>query len=382
MCRNKIFLKKGRAKPFWNRHPWVYSGVIANQEGDCKNGDWVSVFDHQNQFVAKGLFDENTHIQVRLWTWDPKASLEECLTHKIKTAVYLRQKILNLPSLETTAYRLIHSEGDGLSGLTVDHYQNVLVAQWSISGMEAYQSLLKTIFASELPDTTLIFRSKQEAKQPSQWISIQEQGVHFKVDVGQGHKTGFYCDQRENRWLLSELAKPKRVLDAFCYTGGFGVTLAAKTNPKEIVFLEDSATALTLAEQNLKQNSSVKGIFKKTNVFRYLTEMVENQEQFDTIILDPPKLAPNQKTLPTALNALKKLQTHALRLLSPSGFLVTCDCSGDITLPAFLQTLQLAACEAKRDIRILKITGAGPDHPLNPYCPESAYLKTLFCLIL
>lgn len=377
----KIFLKQGKAKPFWHRHPWVYAGVIAGREGDCKTGDWVYVFDHQNQFIAKGFLDEHAHIQVRLWTWNPEESLETYLTHKIKAAVYLRQKILHLPSSKTTAYRLVHSEGDGLSGLTVDCYQNVLVAQWSIPGMEPYQSLLKTIFASELPDTNLIFRAKQEAKQPSQWVSIQEHGVYFQVDVAQGHKTGFYCDQRENRWLLTQLTKPNRVLDAFCYTGGFGVTLATKTNPKEIIFLEDSATALAVAEQNLKRNSSVKGFFKKTNVFRYLAEMVQNQEQFDTVILDPPKLAPNQKTLPTALHALKKLQTQALRLLKSSGFLVTCDCSGDITLPLFLQILQTAAYETKRDIRVLKIAGAGPDHPLNPYCPESTYLKTLFCLV-
>lgn len=363
-----ITLKSGKAKPFWHHHPWVYSGTIAKIEGNPQSADWVTVVDHQQQFVAKGIWDADSQISVRLWTWDPEESLEDFLQRKIKAAVHLRRQLLNLPSV-TTAYRLIHSEGDGISGLIIDQYNDHLIVQWSVAGMERYQPLIEEILQSPI----------KTKKETDEILEVVEHGVKFQVNIKESHKTGFYCDQRDNRLLLSTLTKPKRVLDAFCYTGGFGVYLAAKTDPEEIVFLDDSQTALTIAKQNLAKNSSVAGIFKKANVFRYLEEMIKTKEQFDTIILDPPKLAPNQKSLPSALKALQKLQTQALQLLSPNGILVTCDCSGDISMEMFVQTLQMSALETNRDVRILKTSNAGPDHPINPCCPQNAYLKVLFC---
>lgn len=382
-----VIIKKGKAKPFWHHHPWVYSGAIFKIEGNPRSGDVVTVVDHQKQFIARGFFDEDPQIRVRLFSWKEDRSLEDCLERKITSAIDLRNNLLKLPE-KTTAYRLLNSEGDGCSGIIIDQYEECLVLQYAFSGMERYTPLLWEILKSKTKAKTLMSSPhldvgfSRATLAESNLRCIAEYGVRFYVDLAHGQKTGFYCDQRENRHWLTQLASPKRVLDVFCYTGGFGVHLAAKTTPKEIIFLDDSKQALEAAKRNLENNSKTHGVFIKANAFREMERLVNDQERFDTIILDPPKLAPNQKALPNALRALVKLNANALKLLEQNGILTTCECSGDISIGTFMSVIQEAALIAKRELTILKIAGAGPDHPIHPACPEGAYLKVLFCRAL
>ncbi|MBI4356758.1 MAG: class I SAM-dependent rRNA methyltransferase [Gammaproteobacteria bacterium] len=378
-----LTLKKGKAKPFWHHHPWVYSGAILKMEGAPGSGDFVTVTDHQKQFIAKGFFEENALIQARLISWNETESLEDCLIKKITAAVALRTQILKLPS-KTTAYRLFNSEGDGASGIIIDQYEDTLVMQYAFPALSQYTPLLWEMLKPQTHAKTLLVRSHAKiltclGPPPPPLLSIMEYGVQFYVDLQHGQKTGFYCDQRENRTYLPKIAKPKRVLDAFCYTGGFGVHLAATLTPQEIVFLDDSQAALDTAKRNMEINNKVNGIYIKTNVFREVERRVQTQERFDTIILDPPKLAPNQKSLPSSLKALIHLNANALKLLEPEGIFVTCECSGDIKLETFLTVIQEAALAAGKELTILKISGAGEDHPIHPACPENVYLKVLFC---
>ena len=391
-----VFLKKGKAKPFWYRHPWVFSGAVKSVKGKPENGDIVEVFDHDRRFIAKGFYNDQSQIMVRLLTWDLHEKLDyKFFERQISQAVHLRDNVLALSS-KTNAYRLIHSEADGLPGLTVDRYDNVLCVQLTSFGMDRRRDMIFDILQKVTKVPTIVERyssgiRKQEGlpeidysvtgEKPPETLTIHEYGLNFRVSLSRGQKTGFYIDQRENRLLASKFSYNKRVLDACCYSGAFGIYMSKKGKAKEVVFLDTSKFALEIASENASLNNCSNCSFEHKDVFNDLEKMHKDGEKFDTIVLDPPKVITSKSSLHNGLMALKSINATAMKMLTNHGILITCDCSGMISVPRFMQTINAAAMEAECEAKIIDSRSAGQDHPQNPACPENSYLKTLFVSI-
>lgn len=401
----RVTLKKGKSTPLKYHHPWVFSGAIQNIKGNTEDGDLVDVLEDTGKFIAKGFINTKSQIAVRLLTWDIHEKINpDFFRRKIKEAISLREQTLAMSSF-TSAYRLIHSEGDGLPGLTVDRYNDFLTVQFLSVGMDKRRDLLIEILLDETKAKGAIERYSPGSRrregledvdchsygqEPPETLIISEYGVKFQISLKSGQKTGFYLDQRESRHKLSRLGYKKRILDGFCYTGGFGISLATKSRANEIIFMDSSASALDLAQVNWKLNEmkptgenehKTASSFIKADIFDKLPEMERAGEKFDLIILDPPKVAPDTNSLRTGMDSLEKINQIAMRMLNPNGVLVSCDCSGLISWDDFLRLINKAANEASRTIKIFDRLSAGPDHPVNPACLENTYLKTIMAMI-
>jgi 23S rRNA (cytosine1962-C5)-methyltransferase len=391
----RVILRPRRARPFYGRHPWVFAGAIAGVEGAPADGDAVDLISHAGTFVARGLYNSRSKIRVRLYSWDPEIPLDEGFFRaRIDSAVHLRESILGLGG-PGRACRLIFSESDGLSGCTVDRYDRWLVVQFASLALAQRRDWLVQALVDRLHPEGIELRTERGIGQlegleiqdgpiwgrvPEQPIPIDDGGLTFLVHLSEGQKTGFYLDQRDNRRVVAGLAGGRRVLDAFCYTGGFGL-LAARAGAASVLGLDVSEPALKLARVNAERNQLQGVSFLQGDVFDQLAALESSRERFGMVILDPPKFARSRNALEEALRGYRRLQTLALRLLEPDGILVTCCCSGVIT-PDMLEGLlaQLAA-EERRDIQILERRGQAPDHPVSVACPETNYLKCLICRV-
>lgn len=396
--RGRIILKRGKAKPLWHRHPWVYSGAVQEIRGHAQDGDVIDVMDEHNDFIAKGFLNLHSQIRVRLLSWDIHEKIgKDFFQRKIDEAIFWRERTLAMRS-KANAYRLIHSEADGLPGLTVDRYNKVLVAQFLSIGMDHYRDMIVPILQQEAKVETVVehytprYRELEglpeldhlvHGPEAPEQFAIQEYGLQFQVNIMKGQKTGFYLDQRENRLAVVPYVHGKRVLDAFSYSGGFGIYLLAKGKAANVVFMDSSNLALELVKQNLELNKlPAQQTFMKADIFEKLPEMHKAGERFDVIVLDPPKVAPDRNSLETGLRSLRQINATALQMLPPYGVLVTCDCSGNISWEEFYRALSMSARMAGRPIRILESRTAGPDHPAHPACPESSYLKVVIAVAL
>ena len=392
-----VILKKGKAKPFWHRHPWIFSGAIKQIKGKPENGDIVDVLDDNRRFIGKGFINQQSQIVVRMLCWDPHERINaDFFRNKIRQALAWREGLLAMSS-KASAYRLIHSEGDGLPGLTVDRYNDVLVIQLLSAGMEVRRDLLLSILRQETKAKAIVerypagYRPREGLEEIDyrchgaaidEKTIISEYGLRFGVSLQKGQKTGYYLDQRENRMAISRYAYNKRILDAFCYSGGFGIYLLTKGKAAEVLFMDSSRLALNLAQENLELNSGKSGQFVKADIFEQLPAMASAGELFDMIILDPPKVAPDRSSLSSGISSLTTLNNAAVRMLPEQGILVTCDCSGLIDWGEFTKIVNRAAIDAGRSVRIVGMAGAGPDHPVNPACLENSYLKVITAVVL
>jgi len=382
----KAVLKPGREQPFVHRHPWVFSGALHHIAGSPADGDELPLYAADGTFVAWGLFNSRSQIRLRLYSWDESARLDEG---------FFRTQLEQAARLRATLYgpdascRLVFSEGDGLSGLTVDRYGHTLVVQFTSLALalrrQMLLSLLRELFAPacivlradeavlreeglELPDETAL-----GAPAP---VEITEHGLRYAVDPALGQKTGFYFDQRENRLAVRRYALGRACLDACCYTGGFAQNLAA-AGAASVTGVDVSEPALTLARENAVHNG-LEAAFVKDDVFSYLKSAASAGRRFGLIVLDPPKFA-RDRDHKQAIKGYISLNEMALRVLEPEGVLVTCSCSGRVNRPEFRQILAAAAHAAGRYVQLLEERGAAPDHPVQTSCPESDYLKCLVC---
>lgn len=271
--RPRAYLKKGKAKPFWHHHPWVYSGAIKNVKGKPQDGDIIAVFDDAGDFVGKGFYNSKSQIRVRLLSWDLHEKIHNEFFHrKIKQALYLRETILMMRT-KSNAYRLINSEGDGLPGLTVDRYKNYLCVQFLSLGMELHRDIIIKILKQETKINNIVerysagYRKREgleeidfryEGDEPKEDLQIKEYELKFYTSLQKGQKTGFYIDQRENRHRLTKYAYNKKILDAFCYTGSFGIYMLTKGKAAEVVFLDSSSYALELLKKILNSMIALK----------------------------------------------------------------------------------------------------------------------------
>jgi 23S rRNA (cytosine1962-C5)-methyltransferase len=386
----RVILQPRRARPFYGRHPWVYAGAIAAVEGAPGDGDVVDLLSHTGHFVARGLYNSRSKIRVRLYTWDADVPLDRTFFRKqLENAIHLR-RLLGLEG-PGQACRLVFSEGDGLSGCTVDRYDRWLALQFTSLGLAQRRSWIVETLVDLLQPVGIYQRTERgigqleglEARDelvwgeaPSGLIEISEGDVRFLVNLAEGQKTGFYLDQRDNRRAVAPLARGRRVLDAFCYTGGFGLH-AARAGAASVLGIDQSGPALQLAQANARLNGLENLTFVQGDVFEEMNILAERGERFGVIVLDPPKFARARHAVEEALRGYRRLQTLALRLLEPHGFLVTCCCSGLISMDMLEELLAQIAAEEKRVVQVLQRRGAAPDHPVSVSCLESHYLKCL-----
>jgi 23S rRNA (cytosine1962-C5)-methyltransferase len=386
----RVVLQPRRARPFYGRHPWVYAGAVAQVEGEPADGDVVDLVSHAGAFIARGLYNSRSKIRVRLYSWDAEVPLDRAfLRDRLEAAIALRRSLgLDDPG---RACRLVFSEGDGLSGCIVDRYDRWLVLQFTALALAQRRDLLAELLVELVQPNGIYLRTERGIGQleglelhdgplwgetPTGPISIEEDGLTFLVNLAEGQKTGFYLDQRNNRQAVARLAPGRRMLDAFCYTGGFGLH-AARAGATEVIGIDQSEPALKLAQENARLNGLHNLTFHPGDVFGTLEALVAAGERFGLIVLDPPKFARARHAVEEALRGYRRLQTLALRLLEPGGFLVTCCCSGLITVDMLEHLLAQLAAEEKRDVQILERRGPSPDHPVSVACLESHYLKCL-----
>lgn len=391
----RIILHPRRARPFHGRHPWVYAGAIAAVEGEPADGALVTLHSHTGNFVARGFWNSHSKIRVRLYSWSPDTELDRAFFHeRLARAIRLRRDVLGLDA-PGKGCRLVFSEADGLSGCTVDRFDRWLVVQFTSLALAQRREMLTDLLVELVQPEGIYLRTERGIGQleglelhdgllwgqvPDRPVEIQEGGVRLLVHLTEGQKTGAYLDQRDNRQAVARLASGRRVLDAFCYTGGFGLH-AALAGAREVIGIDMSGPALALARENAGLNGLANLSFVRADVFAQLDAFRTAGEKFDLVILDPPKFARNQGAVEEALRGYRRLETLALRMLLPDGLLVTCCCSGLITLDMLKGLLGQLAAEERREIQVLEQRGQAPDHPVSVSCPESSYLKCLICRV-
>lgn len=388
-----VVLKPRHALPFFKRHPWVFAGAIRNVCGDPQPGDGVELRSHEGEFIAHGLFNPHSQIRVRLYSWDESVRLDHLFWKaRLQSALRLRETLYH-PG-DVTAYRLVNSEADGLSGLTVDRYDRWLSVQFTSLGLACRRDMLLELLRDLSQPAGIVLRTEKGmhsaegleltdgllwGKPPPRPLVFREHDVEWEADLTEGQKTGSYLDQRDNHRTLQRYAAGHRMLDVFCYAGGFGIS-ALIGGAREVLGIDSSEGALRLAQRNAERNGVAdRWKSERSDAFQALERLRDAGESFDTVVLDPPKLARTRAALRQALRAYHSLNQLAVSVLKPGGLLVTCSCSGLVSRDDFEHMLCDVAIQSGRTIRILERRGAAPDHPVSPFCPENDYLKCYFC---
>ncbi|KMV28761.1 class I SAM-dependent methyltransferase [Photobacterium swingsii] len=391
-----IYLVKGREKSLRRRHPWIFSRGIQRIEGKPELGETVDVYDHKGEWLARGAFSPQSQIRVRVWTFDKKEKVDvNFFINRIQKAQGLRDILAERDGL--TGYRLIAAESDGLPGITIDRYQDYFVCQLLSAGAEAQKDALIEALNTCYPDCNIYERSdvavrKKEGlklrtgvlagQEPPQFVVIEENGVKINVDIMGGHKTGFYLDQRDSREAAVKYVNGKRVLNCFCYTGGFGL-YALKGNASKVVNVDVSQHALDTARLNTEINGLPveNAEFLNADVFKLLREYRERGELFDVVIMDPPKFAESKNQLVGACRGYKDINMLAMQILKPGGTLLTYSCSGLMDNNLFQKIIADAALDAHREVQFIERFSQAADHPLDSAYPEGFYLKGFACYV-
>ena len=387
-----ITLNPNREKSLLRRHPWIFASAIRHVDETHASGSTVDLLSSEGQFLARASYSPNSQIRARVWTFNDEPVDEEFFRKKIRAAIEMRSVL----SGSSKSLRLIHAESDGLPGLIVDRYEDVLVLQSLTAGSEFWKETIADLLVEETGIATIYERSDADVREleglkpitgilrgtiTNLQIPITEYGLEFKVDIAHGHKTGFYLDQRENRRRVGELSKNRDVLNCFSYTGGFSIHALAN-GAKSVLSVDSSADALALLEENIALNqlpadrhTSLEG-----DVFQLLRKFRDANRSFDLIVLDPPKFAPTAAHAEKASRAYKDINLLAFKLLRRGGLLFTYSCSGGIDAALFQKIVASAALDAGVDATIIEHLSQGSDHPVSLHFPEGMYLKGLVCV--
>ncbi len=386
--RGSIRLSRARAVEAPG-HLWIYAGYVEAVSGQPDSGDVVDILASNGSFYGRGLYNPLSKIRVRILTFDDEPITEQFWRGRLAQAVRLRQRIVT----GTNAYRLVYGEADRLPGLIVDRYGDVLVMQTLSSGMDRRKDLLADLLCQESGATRVYLRNDAKSRTleglPLQTgflrgdgaatIDIREGPAHFHVDVARGQKTGWFCDQRENRLAAARLAAGAEVLEVFAHTGAFGIH-AALAGAKSVEGLDVSEEALVLARSHAVLNKvDDRCIYRSADAFEEMRKLERAERRYDLVLLDPPAFARSKQAVPRALAGYKDVNLHGMRLTKPEGFLVTSSCSHHVTEQEFWTSICLAARDANRRVRLLEQRGQASDHPILAGMPETRYLK---CFIL
>lgn len=392
-----VRLRKGKEKAVKQMHPWVFSGAVEHVKGKPENGDVIMVTDNNGDFLAFGFYNNTSRVAVRLLEWNLETEINESWWRKkIRTAVEFRASIHNE---DTNTYRLIFSEADYLPGLIVDRYADFLSVQILTSGIERIKHILLDELQELLKPKGIFDRSDASARahegleassggillgiEPPEFVTVKENGIFYQVNISEGQKSGFYCDQRNNRRLVAEHVKGKKVLDCFSYSGGFSLN-AMKNGAAQVISVDSSALALETLKRNMEINSfnKIPHQLIQSDVNKQLRVFRESNEKFDLIVLDPPKYAPSRSALTKASRAYKDLNRTAMLLLNEGGLLATYSCSGAVDISLFKQILAWAALDAGKEVQFIQQFCQPADHPVRSSFPEGEYLKGLLCRVI
>ncbi len=387
----RLYVQDGREKSLLRRHPWVFSGAVERLEGSPVSGDTIQVCDAQSGFLAWAAYNPQSQISARVWSWQADEKIDADFFHRKITIALAARKDLKLAQY-SNGMRLIHGESDGLPGLIVDQYADVLVLQLGSAGVDRWRDTFADIFQELCQPLCIYERSDSDGREleglpirneilrgtlPAE-LSVTENDIRIAVDIAKGQKTGFYLDQRDNRALIGELAEGRDVLNCFCYTGGFSL-YALRGGAKSVLSIDSSAAALHLAQRNVELNGldATRAEWQDKDVFEALRKLRDQNRKFDLIILDPPKFAPTAAFAEKAARAYKDINLLGFKLLRPGGILATFSCSGGISDDLFQKIIAGAALDAGVDAQIVHKVHASADHPVLLSFPEGAYLKGL-----
>jgi 23S rRNA (cytosine1962-C5)-methyltransferase len=382
--RRRLTLKPGKERAVRNQHPWIFAGAIGRESGP-ENAAVADLVDANGAVLAQGLHSRVSQIRLRALTFGDEELSAELVRARIARAIAARRRWLD----ETTnAVRLIHAEGDDLSGLVVDKYDDVLVVEIANQGLEQLKPLVVAALQRELSPRLIYFKNDLPARKLEQLplegerigegepaTIIREHGLRFRVDPAAGQKTGFFLDQRENRELARFHANGRRVLNLFSYSGAFGV-YAAAGGAAEVENVDISAPAIEAAHTNHELNElTANARFTVADVFKFVRERAASDQRADVVVCDPPAFAKSRNDVERAARGYKDVNLYAMRLVEPGGLLMTFSCSGHMSLDLFQKVLFAAAIDIGRRVSFVRRLGAGPDHPISLYCPEGEYLK-------
>lgn len=386
--RGRIRLSRTRAVEALG-HLWIYVGYVEEVSGELVSGDVVDVMAPNGRFYARGLYNPASKIRVRILTFDDEPITEQFWRGRLAQAVRLRQRVV----ADTNAYRLIYGEGDRLPGLVVDRYDDILVMQTLSSGMDRRKYVLADLLCQESGAMRVYLRNDAKSRTleglpvergflrggGATTVGIQEGPARFLVDIERGQKTGWFCDQRENRLVMARFAAGAEVLEVFAHTGAFGIH-AALAGAKSVEGLDVSEEALALARNHAVLNKVAdRCAYRSADAFEEMRKLERAGCRYDLVLLDPPAFARSKQAVPRALAGYKDVNLLGMRLTKPEGFLATSSCSHHVTEQELWTSIRLAARDAKRQVRLLEQRGQARDHPILATMPETRYLK---CFIL
>jgi 23S rRNA (cytosine1962-C5)-methyltransferase len=372
------------------RHPWIFSKMVAHPRRRPEPGTLVEVWAKGGTFAGRGIYHPDRTLAIRILTKNPDEHIDEdFIFRRLEAAKVFREDILRIPE-KSDSYRLVHGEADGLSGLVIDKFADVLVIEPFSAGYLGLGPFIAGALERLYPGCRPVFRPDDKTERsegisfgplssrypPPPFVDIRENGLSLRVDLASGHKTGYFLDQRDNRAAAADFAAGKKVWDLFCYTGGFGLA-AAKAGAAEVTSVDLDEKALDVAEGNAKRNGARVNYIHR-NCFDFLRERAAAGDTADIIIVDPAKLAAVKEEIPRALKTYGDINRLAMEALRPGGILLSCSCSGLVNEAQFLSVLANAAKDAKKELQIFRIAGAAPDHPWRSDFPEGRYLKAVF----
>jgi 23S rRNA (cytosine1962-C5)-methyltransferase len=392
----RVFLKAGREKSLLRRHPWVFSGAVERVEGAPQSGQTVRIVTRDGGFLALAAWNPVSNIRARIWDWKEDTVVDaEFFRSRLNAA--LRTRELFGSKAPDAGMRLVHGESDGLPGLIVDRYADVVVVQFSGAGCMAWRDTIVDMLQELTAARAIYERSDSDILEleglkhstgllrgtlTPPIVDINEAGVKFQVDVARGHKTGFYLDQSENRVAIGKLCEGREVLNCFSYSGGFSLHALAG-GARSVMSVDSSGDALEAARQHAQLNgfADERCEWVDADVFPFLRKLRDQGRQFDLIILDPPKFAPTAATAERAARGYKDINLLGFKLLRPGGLLASFSCSGGISADLFWKIVAGAALDAGVDAQVLRHFQAAPDHPVSLAFPEGEYLKGLLCRV-
>ena len=380
----KITLKRNEDKRIRNGHLWVFSNEIDKIEVGIANGDLISLFDSKGALIGTGFYNRNSLIAVRILSTSKNDDLKSDFKQKLLNAYNLRKELYP----NSNSFRLSFSESDYLPGLIIDKYNNTFVLQVYSFGMERNISLIVDILKEEF-NAENIFSKNEDYFRTLEGLPTEDKiylgaiknelindgAVNYQINFEKGHKTGFYFDQRDNRFFIEKLANGKTVLDAFCNSGGFGLH-AAKAGASKVTFVDSSAHEIESAKENFALNNfTTESEFIEDDVFNYLEKSAASGKKFDIVVVDPPAFAKSRKNIPVAKKGYERLNKLAMQCVAPGGYLVTSSCSYHITRDDFISSISNASVKAGRPAQLIYFNSASMDHPKLPSMPETSYLK-------
>lgn len=372
-------------------HPWIYQKMVKKPVIRPAPGTVVDIHDMNDQWVARGFYNGHSRITLRVLTQKQDEPIDEAFfTRRIRQAIALRRDVMKLDEV-TNAYRLVHSEGDELSGLVVDRFDQQIVIEYFSAGMWKWRETIQKVLAAEFPGCTFYFFAEEHVQKQESfdcWARetppagvITEHGLRFRVQPGSKHKTGFFTDQRDNRLRLASLSQGKKVLDLCCNSGGFAVYAKAKGQAEEVTGVDLDEEVLELAKSNANLNQ-VRAKFTQADIFPWLRDAIRNNQQYDVVILDPAKQTRDRDEVEDALKRYMDMNRLAMQVVAPGGTFLTCSCTGLVSEEMFMESVRRAAWQAGKTLQIFHVSGGGTDHPFLGHVKESRYLKAIWGRVL